>query len=393
MNSRTVLCVLLITAAVLAFCPGVHAAQPPGAGKPATAAEAAAELWTFILPDAKIVGGIDWQRAKTSAAGQMISKRLINAPGTKSKVTSAGLDFVDGFDRLLMSAPAPGQAGRQQVLIALSGKFDRAKLKKSMPAGTAIERFQGIDLFVPPSSKDDEMVAGFVSEKLLLMGDRESISSALASRSGLSDAALLERAKQMEARHEIWMLADSLPELGAGASPASMQGIEDIRSAEIGIGLRSGMDMTANLTFTDAEKAQGMAMFAQMLTAMPAGKDPASREMAAMAKSLSVKAEGATVRATLSMSMAQLEQAAMQVRSGVEQVSRRSLESLVGVGSQTGPIPGLRPSVGVTGARTTAAMPQMSPPRPSQPVKRTIRIVGLDEGDKEISYTSSGTRN
>jgi len=36
MNSRTVLCVLLITAAVLAFCPGVHAAQPPGAGKPAT---------------------------------------------------------------------------------------------------------------------------------------------------------------------------------------------------------------------------------------------------------------------------------------------------------------------------------------------------------------------
>jgi hypothetical protein len=389
MNSRTVLCFLLIAAAVLAFCPGVSAAQPPGAGQPATAAEAAAELWTFILPDAKIVAGIDWQRAKTSAAGQMISKRLVNAPGARSKVTSAGLDFVDGFDRLLVSAPAPGQAGKQQVLLALSGKFDRAKLKKSMPAGTAIERFQGIDLFVPPSSKTDEMVAGFVSEKLLLLGDRESISSALASRSGLADAALLERAKQMEARHEIWMLADSLPEMPASAGAAAMQGLQDILRAEIGIGLRSGMEMTANLAFADAEKAQGMAMFAQMLTAMPAGNDPASREMAAMAKSLSVKADGATVRATLSMSMAQLERAAVQVRSGVEQVSRRSLESLVGVGSQTGPIPGLRPSVGATG-QAVSSVPQIHPPRPAQPVKRTIRIVGLEEGDKEISYTSTG---
>ncbi|MBE0657051.1 MAG: hypothetical protein IH602_05130, partial [Bryobacteraceae bacterium] len=343
----------------------------------------------FILPDAKIAAGIDWQRAKTSAAGQMISKRLVNAPGARSKVTSAGLDFVDGFDRLLVSAPAPGQAGKQQVLLALSGKFDRAKLKKSLPAGTAIERFQGIDLFVPPSSKTDEMVAGFVSEKLLLLGDRESISSALASRSGLSDAALLERAKQMEARHEIWMLADSLPEMPATAGAAAMQGLQDILRAEIGIGLRSGMEMTANLTFADAEKAQGMAMFAQMLTAMPAGNDPASREMAAMAKSLRVNADGATVRATLSMSMAQLERAAMQVRSGVEQVSRRSLESLVGVGSQTGPIPGLRPSFGATG-QTVSSVPQIHPTRPAQPVKRTIRIVGLEEGDKEISYTSTG---
>ena len=393
MNSRTVLCFLLIAAAVLAFCPVVQAAQPPGAGKPATAAEAAAELWTFMLPDAKIVAGIDWQRAKSSPAGQMISKRLINAPGTKSKVTSVGLDFMDGFDRLVMSAPAPvpGQPGNQQVLLALSGQFDRAKLKKSMPAGTAIERFQGIDLFVPPSSKSDEMVAGFVSDKLLLLGDRESIATALEARSGLTDAALLDRARQMEARHEIWLIADSLPEMPASAGEAAMamQGMQDLRGAEVGIGLRSGMDLTANLTFTDAEKAQGMAMFAQMLTAMPAGADPASREMAALAKSLTVKADGAMVRASLSMSMAQLERAAMQVRSGVEQVSRKSLESLVGVGSQPGTIPGLRPSVSATG-QTVSSVPRIYPPRPSQPVKRTIRIVGLEEGDKEISYTSPG---
>ncbi|MBA3975088.1 MAG: hypothetical protein C0504_12835 [Candidatus Solibacter sp.] len=395
MNSRTVLCVLLIAAAVLAFCPGVQAAQPSGAGKPATAAEAAAELWTFMLPDAKIVAGIDWQRAKSSPAGQMISKRLVNAPATRGKVASAGLDFVDGFDRLLMSAPAPapGQPGTQQMLLALSGRFDRARLKKSMPAGTAIERFQGIDLFIPPSSKTDEMVAGFVSDRLLLLGDKASIAGALQTRSGLSDAALLDRAKQMEASHEIWMIADSIPEMPAASGASPIQGMEDIRAAEIGIALRSGMDMTAILTFTDAEKAQGMAMFAQMLAAMPAGNNPASREMAAMARNLSVKAEGASVKATLSLSMAQLASAAVQMRGGIEQASRKTLESLVGVGSQTGPIPGLRPAARATPSQPLASAPRIAPPRPAQPVKKTIRIVGLDDGDKEISYSSPGGRH
>lgn len=395
MNSRTWFCFLLIAAAALVLCPGVHAAQPPGAGKPATAAEAAAELWTFMLPDAKVVAGVDWQRARSSPAGQMISKRLVNAPGTKSKVTSAGLDFVDGFDRLLMSAPAPapGQEAATQMLLALSGRFDRAKLKKSMPAGTAIERFQGIDLFVPPASKSDEMVAGLVSERLLLLGDKASIASALESRSGLSDATLLERAKQMDARHEIWMIADSLPEMPSSSGVTAMQGLQDIRSAEIGIGFRAGMDLAANLTFSDAEKAQGMAMFAQMLSAMPPGNTPASREMAAFAKGLSVKAEGATVKASLSLSMAQLERAAVQVRSGVEQASRKSLESLVGVGPQTGQIPGLRPAARSGGAQTMASAPPAVATRPAQPVKRTIRIVGLEEGEREIPYASQGSRN
>lgn len=381
-------------AAVLACCPAVQAVQAPGAGKPATASEAAAELWTFMLPDAKVIAGVDWQRAKASAAGQMISKRLLNTPDAKSKAATAGLDFVEGIERILLSAPAaaPGQPGSGQMLLALSGRFDRAKLKRSMPPGTAIERFQGIDLFVPPSTKRDEMVAGLVSDKLLLLGDRASISEALESRSGISSASLLERARQMEARHEIWLIADSLPELPAGSTPYSMQAVQDIRGADIGISLRSGMDLSANLTFGDAEKAQGMAMFAQMLSTMPAGSAPGTHEMAAMVRNLSVKAEGAEVKATLSLSAAQLEQAAMEVRNGVEQVSRRSLESLVGVGSRTGPIPGLRPATR-SGDQSLASTPRAVPPRPTQPVKRTIRIVGLEEGDKEISYTASGARN
>lgn len=394
MNSRIVFCSLIIAAAVLLFCQPVNAAQPPGPGKPPTAAEAAAELWAFMIPDAKIVAGVDWQRAKASPAGQMITRRLINAPGTKSKVTGSGLDFIDSFDRLLMSAPAPasGTAGQNSMLLALSGRFDRAKMKKSMPPGTAIERFQGIDLFLPPSSKSDEMVAGLVSDRLLLLGDRASISSALESRSGLSDAALLERAKQMEARHEIWMIADSLPEMPSNAGVASMQGLQDIRSAEIGISFRAGMDLAANITVTDAEKAQGMAMFAQMLSAMPAGNTPASREMAAFAKSLSVRAEGPTVKASLSLSMAQLERAALQVRTGVEQAWGKSLESLIGVGPQTGPIAGLRPAARAASTPAVSSLPQMAPPVRVQPVKKTIRIVGLDEGEKEISYSSPGGR-
>ncbi|HNY40726.1 MAG TPA: hypothetical protein PKJ41_10035 [Bryobacteraceae bacterium] len=386
MHARTILAILLAAAAALIFCPQVSAAGPAQAAQ-APAAIAAADLWSYTLPGAKFIAGVDWQRAKNSGAGDMLMRKLMAAPGAKSRFAQAGMDFVDNLDRLLVSAPA-GAGGGQHAVIALSGRFDRAKLKKSMPAGTAIERMKGIDLFVPPASKGEDMVAGWVSETLMLVGDRESIAGVLDARTGLDDGSLLARAHQMEAENEIWLIADAPPSLAAGTAPGAAKGIEDILSMELGISLRQGLGLKANFTMADAEKAQGAAMMAQMFSAFPASPTQQPSALAAIAKNLRVKVDGTAVRVDLQLPMAQLERAASEARASLEGMSRRTLESMIGVGGG-GSVPGIRPAYR---AQTATSVPQQSaapvPVSHAQPAKRTIRIVGLEEGDKEISYTS-----
>ncbi len=394
MNARTLICILITAAAVLTFCPsasGQAAASPSGQPPAAIAGE---DLWSYILPGAKVVAGIDWQRAKSSDTGVMLMKKLLATPGVKSKMTESGLDFIDGFDRLLISSPGqgPGSDGKNIAVIAIAGRFDRAKLKKSMPAGTAIERLRGIDLFVPPTAKADEMVAGWVSETLMLMGDRESITEVLDARSGLSDRALLSRARQLETQHEFWMIADAPPYVAAGSGPGATQGIDDIRSMEMAISLRQGLGLKANFTMPDAEKAQGAAMLAQMFTAFPPSPNQQGSALGAIAKNLGVKVEGPMIRVNLKLSVAELERAAVEVRAGLEDGSRRSLESLIGVGGGGSLPPGSRAAVRSESVRS---LPMTAPPAaaPAQPVKKTIRIVGLDEGVKEVSYTAPTGRN
>jgi len=312
--------------------------------------------------------------------------------GGKSKLTQSGMDFVDSLDRILVSGPeasAGGGAG-QRGIVALQGRFDRAKLKKSMPAGTAIERTNGIDLFVPPATTGDPMVAGWVNETLMLVGDRESVTEVLDARSGIEDASLLARARKMESEHEFWLIADAPPSFGNNTAPGAAQGLDDIRGMELGISLRQGLSMRANLTMVSAEKAQSAAMLAQMFSAVPDSQGAQPAMLSSLAKNLRVKVDGAVVHVDLQMPMAQLERAATGLRASLEDMSKRTLESMIGVGGG-GMVPGVRPAYRAqTGAGAPAPAP--APSASVRPSTKTIRIVGLEEGDKVINYTSPGNR-
>ena len=114
MNARTLICILLTAVAALTFCPSASGQSPTA--QPA-AASPAEDLWTYTLPGAKVVAGVDWKRAKTSDTGAMLMKKLMATPGAKSKMTQVGLDFVDGVDRLIVTSP--GQGTRLTVTVPI----------------------------------------------------------------------------------------------------------------------------------------------------------------------------------------------------------------------------------------------------------------------------------
>ena len=121
MNARTLIYILLTAAAALTFCPSASGQSPAAQAVAATAVE---DLWTYTLPGAKVVAGVDWKRAKTSETGAMLMKKLMATPGAKSKMTQSGLDFIDGFDRLLITSPGqgPDSDGKNSAVIAVAGR-------------------------------------------------------------------------------------------------------------------------------------------------------------------------------------------------------------------------------------------------------------------------------
>lgn len=378
MRLRTTLIALACAAALLVFCPTVNAAQQ----------EAPQDLWKYMHPGAKFIAGMDWIKVRNSPTGKMFARQLA-AEGAKFKSSGPGLELFDQFERLLLSGtePTAGTAGPGQIIIAAEGRLDRAALKKSMPAGTAVERFKGVDLYVPPKSKSEEMLLALVSDRLALFGDRASIARALDQPAGIADQALTARAADMASRAEIWFVSSSLGNRSGATAPSGMKQLEDIESIDFGVTLQRGLGLRANLIAKSAESAQGLAMLAQLVSGMAVQGQPKSPELAAIVRSLQVNVEGSAVRFSMDVPLAQLERGVLQARTSARDAGRKTLESFLGI-QPSGQVPaGLRPAV----QAQSVALPQ-PPAAPEPPRQRTIRIVGGDEGEREITYTTGGPR-
>lgn len=363
-------CLAAMAAVILGgmiFAPAVSAADP---------------LWAYTHPEAKILIGVDWQRAKASPTGQMLRRQLIDLAGSRV----SGMEFADAVERITISAPGElsGTSGESPVLMVLEGKLDHAALRAAMVPGTAVERYQGVDLLIPPRDRGQELIAAVVSDSITLLGDRPSIELALSDGKGLRDATLRDRAGQLAYNSEIWMIA-SIPPIKPGSAAEvnpMAAGFDNVQAMDFGLSLSNGLGLKMNLEFADAASAQNMAMGVQMLNSMFMANKSATPEMAKVARSLQVEQVGPRLRFNVDIPMDVLEKGILQAKAGFEEAAPKSLEGLLGMKPASGPVPGVR----TTPARAS------EPAWPREPVQRTIRIVGLDEGDREVTYTVGGKR-
>ncbi len=368
--------------AALVFCPAVRAADPPAPAAPTV------NLWNYVHPDTQVLIGVDWQKAKNSPTGRMFARELAST-AAQFKSSGPGLAIFDRLDRLILSTngrQVSGPGDQPPALIAIEGRLSKAEIRKLMPPGTAMERFKGVDLLVPPKGKENDMLMAIVNDRLALIGDRDSISRVLDSPAGSSagpkDVSLLERATQLSAQCEVWMISTVPPSKASGGSLPAMQQLDDIESLDFGLSLQKGLGLRANLIAKDDDAAKGLATLTQLMASMATQNPKQNPEFVNIARSLKVKSEGKAVHMSMDVPLAQLERGVVQMRASATTTGKRTLESFLGMSPAGGLPPGLRPAVSGS-APATAAMAMAPPPTPQ---KRTIRISGLDEGSREITY-------
>jgi hypothetical protein len=351
-----------------ATAPAKTAAAPvKAAAAPAKALGTTADALRWVHPQARVVLGIDLAKARNSATGRMMERQMgKSGAGWKSGAPMMGL--FDKVERLTISASELSQRKSDSVVILIEGNLSRAEIRKLAPAGTATERFQGIDLLVPPRSKGEEMLVAILNERQLLLGSRASITATLASKSGARDAALVGRARQQAAGYEIWMVGTHLSEGLPAAGPTA-----DIDSLDFGISLAKGLGLNAVLIAKDENSAKALATMIQMGVAMIAQDKSQGPEMAAMLRGLEVKSEGDAVGLKMDIPLAQLERGFAQTQMAATGAGRRTLESMLGI--QSSP-------VAPAGARATVR--STTPYEPAKP--KVIRIYGGEGGEQEIAY-------
>jgi len=358
MRPKTIPIALLAAVTLVFICPAAVQSGPP------------ADSWRWVHPDARVIIGMDLVKARASATGRMLERQM--GAGTaqwKSSGPLAGL--WSRIDRILISSTNMNQQKADTVVVLLEGRLPRADVRKLAPVGTALERFQGIDLLVPPRAKADEMLVALVSERQLLMGTRATLGAVLGARPGDVDEKLVTRARLMAADSEFWVVGNKLDEDGGKGSP-----LGDVESIDFSVKLAKGLGLTASLMAKDENSAKAMATMLQMGMAMMAQNKGQTPEMTALLRGLDVTTEGTAVRLKMDVPLAVLEKGIQQTKLASAQGGRKSLESMLGI-HPSGEMPaGLRPVV----------RPSPPPPEPSGP--KVIRVYGAEGGTMEIPYSA-----
>ncbi len=335
--------------------------------------------WKLVLPQARWILGVDWARARNSTAAQVLARQF---QGAESRLESSGLGLqaIMAVERIIASGSSldmKDEDGPQDLLVAIEGTIDRAKLKRSLPAGTAVERFRGADLFVPPKTRPGEPLVALIGSRWMLVGDRAALAVILSGRGGPADASLYGRASRLATEAEIWLTLSgaALPKGGSvAASP-----LEALRDLDLLISLQRGLRLQASLTGASQDLARNLGGMIQSAGALGGAAD------SGWLRRMQFAVKGNQVLVTLDLPAAELEASIVQAKASALALGRRALESAL-------PMEGL-PALAGVGATAPDSLPVQPAEAPPAPRVRAVRIVGLEEGPKEIPYTTPPGRS
>lgn len=347
--------------------------------------ESGRDPWRLVHPEARWILGVDWARARNCLGAQVLKRQLGDMQG---KMRSAGMGFgaVVTLDRIIVSGASmkAGSNGSPEGLVAaIEGKLDRARLRKELPPGTAIEKFKGADLYVPPKADPREPLLAVVSDELMMMGDRESLGLILSGQGGARDSDLYGSAARLAGSAEIWLVA-AAPQTerdGAGKQPDPFK---DMKRVELSVHLQHGLRVAARVAAASRQSAENLAGAMHLAGAMSGGGTAGG-----WLRRLQVDLRGEELALTLDVPAKELEQGIEEGKRMARQAGKQALDAWLGAAPGATHARGRQAVRGVAAARARGVATGM-PSAASEPRVRTIRIVGAEDGPKEIRYTAPG---
>lgn len=231
------------------------------------------QLLGLLMPDAKMLAGVQLGQAKASPFGQFV----LSQAGPMAELDK--LKAATGFDpRTDLTEMVAGSTGTGTGLVAGHGSFQPAQLASlASHTGSVTENYRGITLIGAGAER-----LAFLDGTTVVIGDAASTKAAVDRWiSGRVTGALTARAVEISATSQAWAVAAGLNELQpkpAANAPPEAQLMQNVMAkiGQVSGGLNFGdtITMRGQAQTSSAQDAQALADVFRLLVTMAAPKAP-----------------------------------------------------------------------------------------------------------------------
>ena len=276
-----------------------------------------AQLLNLVMPDAKVMAGVNVTQAKASPFGQyVLSQMTANDTDIQQLSTLTGFDPRRDVNELLLSSTAA--PGKHSGLATATGTFDvNAIVTYATGKGAKTETYGGVTILEDP---DQTHGVAFLSGSLVAAGDIASVKAAIDrfSQPAILPAAVVTQVKQLSASQDAWAMTTVPPaSLNPGAGVPNVPGLGNglqtslgsVQSMSGGVKFGAIVAFTAQAQTDTAQNATALAGVVQFLANMAQLQAAKQNPQAATAlQSLTATASGTMVTVNLSLPEDQFQQ-------------------------------------------------------------------------------------
>jgi len=281
---------------------------------PARAADP--QLLSLVMPDAKVLAGVNVDQAKTSPFGQYILNQM--QPGDnhfKELTTLTGFDPTRDVHEVLLATS--GGAGQNTGLVLARGNFDPARINALVVMkGAKSETYNGVTIV-----EDDKQANGFafLNATVVAAGDVANAKAAIDRQTHATSlpASVTVQINQWSNTQHPWTISTGsptslhpsatmppIPGLGPGGQNNNV--FQNIQNAAGGVKFGANVVVTAQATAGSAQDATQLGDTLKLLASLAQLQANGDPRVLALVNSLSVSTNGSVLNVSVSLPQEQL---------------------------------------------------------------------------------------
>jgi hypothetical protein len=283
------------------------------------------QLVNLVMPDAKVLAGINVDQAKTTPFGQYVLSQIQSqGPHLGQSSAQTGFDPTRDLRELLLASDGVPQTG----LVLARGAFDAQRIQSAgLGGGGVTEGYKGITILEDP--KRTHAVA-FLDATLAVAGDLASVKGAIDRQSLAAPLpAFIGQVDQWSGADDAWALTMvPLSALNRSAAPvppnpALQNAFQSIQQAAGGVKFGTQVVFTAQAQTDTAQNATALANVLQFLSSLAQMQAPPPKaQVGALLQGLAVTSSGNFVNFSWIVAETELEQIMKSRRASPNSVDR-----------------------------------------------------------------------